>query len=33
MGNFLLLVCYNLMEIQITILTVYCVNEIDNNYF
>ena len=27
------LVYYNLMENQVTILTVYCVKEIENNYF
>ena len=33
MGNFVLLVCYNLMENQVTILTMYCIKEIENNYF
>ena len=33
MGNFLLLVYYNLMENQVTLLTMYCVKEIENNYF
>ena len=33
MGNFLLLVYYNFMENQVTILTMYCVNEIEKNYF
>ena len=33
MGNFLILVYYNLIEIQVTILTMYCVKEIENNYF
>ena len=33
MGNFPLLVYYNLMENQVTILTAYRVKEIENNYF
>ena len=33
MGNFLLFVYYNLMENQVTILTMYCVKEIENNNF
>ena len=33
MGNFLLLVYYNLMENQVTTSTMYCVKEIENNYF
>ena len=33
MGNFLLLWYYNLVENQVSILTMYCVKEIENNYF
>ena len=33
MGNFPLLVYYNLMENQATILTMYYVKEIENKYF
>ena len=33
MGSVLLLVYHNLMENQVTILTMYCVKEIENNYF
>ena len=33
MGNFVFLANYNLMANQVAILTVYCVKEIENNFF